>query len=53
VQSSGSKQKDKQEASNEGKRKQKWGKDKKMAATTHKCKDARNYCNIDGHTEEK
>ena len=24
-----------------------------MVATTYQCKDPRNHCNIDGHTEEK
>jgi hypothetical protein len=54
-QPSGSKQKEHQDASKEGKKKWK-GKDKKMTTTTHQCKDPSNHCNhcnIDGHTEEK
>jgi hypothetical protein len=53
---SGSKQKEHQEASKEGKKKWKGGKDKKMTTTAHQCKDPSNHCNhcnIDGHTEEK
>jgi hypothetical protein len=55
-QPSGSKQKEHQEASKEGKKKWKGGKDKNMSATTHHFKDPNNHCNhcnIDGHIEEK
>ena len=41
------------EASKEGKKNQKGGKDKNMVATTHQCKDQRNNCNIDIHTYDK
>ena len=54
-QPSGSKQKESQHVSKEGKKK--WeGKEKKTKTTTHHCKDPKNHCNhckIDGHTEEK
>jgi len=56
VQSSGSKQKEKQDASKDGKKKQKGGKDKNTATIAHQCKDPSNHCNhynIDGHTKEK
>ena len=53
MESSGSKQKEQQDASKEGKKKQKGGKDKKTATIAHECKDPSNHCNIDGHTEEK
>jgi hypothetical protein len=55
-QPSGSKQKEHLEASKEGKKKWKGGKDKKTTTTTHQCKDLIshcNHCNIDGHIEEK
>jgi hypothetical protein len=51
-----SKQKEQQEASKEGKKKWKGGKDKNMVANAHQCNDPRNHCNhcnIDGHTQEK
>jgi hypothetical protein len=53
---SGSKKKEHQEASKEGKKKWKGGKYKKTKTTTHQSKDPNNHCNhcnIDGHTEEK
>jgi len=56
VQSSGSKQKEKHEASKEGKKKKKWGKDKKTVTTTHQRKDPSNHYNnynIYVHIEEK
>jgi hypothetical protein len=46
-QPSGSKQKEHQEASKEGKKKWKGGKDKKTTNTAHQCKDPNNHCNID------
>jgi hypothetical protein len=51
---SGSKQKDHQEASKEGKKKCKEGKYKNTTTTTHQCKylsDHFNHCEIDGHTK--
>jgi len=53
VQSSGSKQKEQHEASKEGKKKQKGGKDKNTTSKTHQFKDHNNHCNIDVHTEKK
>jgi hypothetical protein len=53
---SGSKQKEHQEASKEGKNKWKVEKDKKTIAISHQIKDPSNHFNhyiIDGHTEEK
>jgi hypothetical protein len=52
----GSKKKEHQEASKEGKKKWKGGKDKNTVATTHQCKDPRNHCNhcnIDWHVEKR
>ena len=52
---SGSKQKENQDSSKEGKKK--WnGRYKKNATTTHQCKDSKkhcSHCNIDGHIEDK
>lgn len=53
VKSSGSKQKEKHEASEEGKKKKIWGKDKKMVSTTHHCKYPNNHCNVYGYVKEK
>ena len=54
-QPSGSKQKDHQVASKEGKKKWK-GKEKKTISTAHKSTDPKNHCNhcnINGHTKDK
>ena len=52
AQSSGSKKKEKNDVSKEGKKKEKTVKDKIVRATTNH-KDPSNHCNIDGHTQEK
>lgn len=54
-QSSGLKQKEHQEASKEGKKKWKGGKDERIASTAHQCKDPSNHWNcynINGHIKE-
>jgi hypothetical protein len=53
---SSSKQKEHQEASKEGKKKWKGGKDKNMETIAHQCKDPKNHCNhfsIDEDTKGK
>jgi hypothetical protein len=53
---SGSKKKEHHEASKEGKKKWKKGKDKKTKTTAHQCRDPinhYNHFNIDVHTKEK